>query len=432
MTVDTQDTTISDGGGEVSEVFGGVEPTPAASYDDIIASMGDENFGEEKPDGDGPVSPEDKERDLPTESGDVEDVGTEGGKKEEAGDSEDKGKADKSKPKQLTAKTSDGKEIELPEDAVFTKTVDGEEREVSVADALQAYAFDANYTKKYQELSKEKEEAQAEKAKAQTATKKAQDTLSLVGSALKDTVGAIEAGNVDAFIKKFSSITKVSPTVINSAFRKYYIPTLEKYLNATDEERMAMDAEEKEAFSKEKIDSLEKEKQDRETLGNYQRYATSQTQKSGISPEEWEAAEGRLINEYLDGKNVNFLNISPAEVKEYIDTVIILAQDGKQKVVTSSLMEKAAPGLAEEDSGKYDEIVKTISPFLAEFTEDELVEIIKDTLNTKEGLSEDGQKEETSENTAGDKATEKAAPQESKSQLDPEEDDYNPLSVYDF
>jgi len=171
-------------------------------------------------------------------------------------------------------------EYDMPEDALFTQKVNGEDTEVTLRDLLNNYSGKVDYTRKYNEFGKEKQGLQKEKYefdnRINTFVSKASENKLDALAYLAETAGADPV----AFIKEF---------------KQGLIPDLESYLNMSEIERDAYDA-------KQELDIMKKSQTTKASNEEYlQEYEaleteiTSQIEDLGIEQSEYVAAYDRLV-----------------------------------------------------------------------------------------------------------------------------------------
>lgn len=327
------------------------------------------------------------------------------------------------------AKTSDGKTLKVPKDAKFLKTVEGKEREVSVDEALKAFAFDVNYQKKYEEVSALKKEATELKEQATTEQRKAVETLQLVGSALRETGEALSKKDVAGFIDKFSDMTQLSKLEVTSILRGHFLESAKDYLEADETQRKILDKDEENQFLRDKQtkDAARASRQERlRTCGNFaHQQAIKAGIEGGITSETWKKAEARVIKDYLNGHHPDFSDASQVtdyQLREYVASVIDLVREEKLDTNLNQLIEEASPGLEKSNKELYDEVRETIAPFLDKLSKEKIAEVVK------KAVSQSSEEDDDVE-ILDDKAKARQN-QSSTSRVDTGDTDDNPLSVY--
>lgn len=382
----------------------------AAAGDDAPADTAQEEVTEE-------VTETEETEETEGESTEEVESETEGEEEKEAPKKEEKAKA----PSVLSAVTADGKKIDVPIDAKFTKMVEGKERQVSVKEALDHYAFDVNYTKKYQEVSQIKKEADTKVEEAKLKEDHASRAMKLVGVALNETSQALHNGNIEGFLQKFGELTQTPTGKIVGQLRQYFLPEIEKYLQADIADRKLMDAEEKAKYIEEDERKITTRRETEARLSQYQNFAAQKMKESGVTDQAWIEAEKKIIRDHLGGVAPDFSAVNPYQLQSYVETVILTARANQQDMSVTQLIDSAVPGLNEKDTETYQEIKKTIAPFIGQLENDELIALIKEVAGDGDDL------EEELENKADKPLKKKAS---TTKVLDPEDEDYNPLAVY--
>lgn len=170
---------------------------------------------------------------------------------------------------------------EIPEDAVFTQKVNGEDHEISLRELLNDYSGKTDWTRKYGEFSKEKREFTSSKSdfdtRVNTFVEKAKESKIDALAYLAETAGA----NPVDFIKEF---------------KQGLIPDLEEYVNMSETEKELYDHKQELDIlkrSQETRTSLDKAKSDRLEL---EQQVTTAREELGLSEDEYGAAFQRLVD----------------------------------------------------------------------------------------------------------------------------------------
>ena len=137
--------------------------------------------------------------------------------------------------------------LEIPANAVFKHTVDGQEVEVPLQELLNNYSGKIPWDRKYTELSKEKKEYQ--------------EQVSAVNNYINGFRDIIQKGDMEGALSYFAEFAGQNPLEFKKALRESLSPKFEQYNKMSEDQRRLLDIQEENKFLKEKQESELKQRQ---------------------------------------------------------------------------------------------------------------------------------------------------------------------------
>ena len=332
--------------------------------------------------------------------------------------------------------TIDGKTFKVPAGAKGKVKIDGQDREVPVADALRHYQFDVPYQKKMDEvnakqnkLDKDLADKEKDLTSRESYLKQQQEVL---GSELVEAAKALGGKDVPKFVRRFAEMSGMSAAAVNSVLRSHFIQKAADYAAADEAQKKAMDLEEENSYLKEETETGKTKAELSRAYQENNAFAVSQMQQAGFSIEEWKAAEAIVIEKALQGKTpqpIHIANWTPHQLREYVSTVLVVAAAGKQNSRIAALIEKAAPALQEKDPTAYSKIVERAKRF-GDLDDEALLEELKPLLG-KHAKAESPKDDDEEEAVPASPSKEKPASDSERKKVrsDDDEDDEDPIAT---
>lgn len=252
--------------------------------------------------------------------------------------------------KKLHAKFGED-EIEIPEQAVLTVKIDGEEIEVPISDLRNNYSGKVAWEKKFNELSTDKKAFTEERSTIERYVNEFGE-LARKG----DKIGAMQY---------LASLSGMDPLTFRRELRDQVLTEYKAVLDMDEHQRRAFELEEENKFLKESKES-ETQRFTREQEYLQAQQQISQYQEAlGVDETIWESAIEDLSNEGYSAEE-----ITPDAIGQYLYATKVY--DSATSVLTEVSAELAA------DEGKVEAMFDIINQN-PDFTKEDLVEIIEET-----------------------------------------------------
>ena len=252
--------------------------------------------------------------------------------------------------KKLNAKFND-ENIEIPEQAVLTVKVDGEEIEVPIADLRNNYSGKTSWERKFNELSEDKKLFNEDK---QTIERYVMEFGEL--SRKGDKIGAMQY---------LAQLSGADPLAFRRELRDQVLNEYKAMLDMDETQRKAFDLEEENKFLRESKESEVVRSQREQEILQARQQVTQYQEALGIDEARWEKASQELIEEGYSAEEV-----TPDAIGQYVYATQVYES-------ATSALEGVSAELA-ADNEKVEAIFDIINQN-PDFTQEDLAEIITET-----------------------------------------------------
>lgn len=318
------------------------------------------------------------------------------------------------------------KEIDIPEDAVFTIKVDNKEEKVSLKELRKNYAGKVPWEKRYSESKDLERKTKAEQSKFEESRK-------IYDANIQEIMRLAEV-DPPKMLQKIAHLTGKNPVDVLPIWIKQAQNTVKELENYSEEDLKRFFAQKGLEYQKVQLEE-DKKKIETEKEGiQLQTYLDTEVKKHDISQEELNRA-----NDVLTSKEIN---LSGKSAKEVVDLAIKYIVDVDRKYTkVETAIHKVNPELLSDST-----LIRTVADLVSpDFTVDDIVDIVKEALGPstptpKEETEEEGEEEpeerisvkpvKESSKEALKKSTSRKTPQK-KERTEAEEDD-DPMSIDDI
>jgi hypothetical protein len=187
--------------------------------------------------------------------------------------------------RKLEAKFGDER-LEIPQDAVISVTIDGEEQEISLNDLRNNYSGKVAWDKKFSELGREKQQFSQDK--------------SLVEKYVSDFAALAEKGDHAGAMEYLASLSGQNPLEFRKALRDQIIEEHKAMLEMDETQKQAYELQEENEFLKRQKESESMRSEEQQTLMELQNQIKSMQETHKVSDEELMAAYDELGKEFGD------------------------------------------------------------------------------------------------------------------------------------
>jgi len=251
----------------------------------------------------------------------------------------------------------DGKELDLPAEAIIKHVVDGKEVEVSVQELLNNYSGKVPWDKKYSELSKERNHFKNE--------------VKVVENYINDFRNLVHKNDMQGALSYFAEFAGVPPLEFKKQLRSSLLPQYEQYSKMSEEQKKVLEIKEENEFLKGKTESENRQRQAQQAHAALEQSISVIQETHKISDEDLVKAYDELVENYKG-------EITPEVIGQYY-----VHKNAYSR--TEQLISSMDPSLLQNEV-----VVETVAKIILqnpEFTDTDVSDLLKQTFKIEKKRS---------------------------------------------